>query len=272
MLPALAVALVLSSTGAGPARPDGGVPPRGLACLPTWYAGTVTYREDGGWGLELANGTWIAWVATSDGGSIGDGGTTDEAAPTLAELYRAPYVAGPIRAIDEADAGPLEDPGRIRVEELLKATYGSSREEVAGRLAKVRFFGLRYPFHELAAPALSRVVDRLTPQVKEDPKLRPFLVNIGGTWAWRRIFRSKNLSTHAWGIAIDLNVDRAHYWRWTRRGEPLVWHNSVPQAVVDAFEAEGFIWGGRWQHYDTMHFEYRPELLSAECREGVAPK
>jgi hypothetical protein len=21
------------------------------------------------------------------------------------------------------------------------------------------------------------------------------------------------------------------------------------------------IWGGKWGHFDTMHFEYRPELL-----------
>ncbi|MDP3291618.1 MAG: M15 family metallopeptidase, partial [Sulfuricurvum sp.] len=27
----------------------------------------------------------------------------------------------------------------------------------------------------------------------------------------------------------------------------------------------GFIWGGRWYHYDTMHFEYRPELLASSC-------
>ena len=27
------------------------------------------------------------------------------------------------------------------------------------------------------------------------------------------------------------------------------------------FETHGFIWGGKWYHYDTMHFEYRPELL-----------
>ena len=26
-------------------------------------------------------------------------------------------------------------------------------------------------------------------------------------------------------------------------------------------ERHGFIWGGNWYHYDTMHFEYRPELL-----------
>ena len=29
------------------------------------------------------------------------------------------------------------------------------------------------------------------------------------------------------------------------------------------FEKHGFIWGGRWYHYDTMHFEYRPELVGA---------
>jgi len=21
------------------------------------------------------------------------------------------------------------------------------------------------------------------------------------------------------------------------------------------------VWGGKWYHYDTMHFEYRPEIL-----------
>jgi hypothetical protein len=30
---------------------------------------------------------------------------------------------------------------------------------------------------------------------------------------------------------------------------------------VEVFERHGFIWGGKWNHYDTMHFEYRPELL-----------
>jgi hypothetical protein len=44
------------------------------------------------------------------------------------------------------------------------------------------------------------------------------------------------------------------------------WENRIPQFIVDAFEAEGFIWGGRWYHYDTMHFEYRPELFDAACR------
>ena len=36
----------------------------------------------------------------------------------------------------------------------------------------------------------------------------------------------------------------------------------MPQNLIDIFEKHGFIWGGRWYHYDTMHFEYRPEVLS----------
>jgi hypothetical protein len=33
------------------------------------------------------------------------------------------------------------------------------------------------------------------------------------------------------------------------------------EQVMKAFEAYGFIWGGKWMFYDTMHFEYRPEIL-----------
>jgi D-alanyl-D-alanine carboxypeptidase len=28
------------------------------------------------------------------------------------------------------------------------------------------------------------------------------------------------------------------------------------------FERAGFIWGGKWYHFDTFHFEYRPEIIA----------
>lgn len=37
------------------------------------------------------------------------------------------------------------------------------------------------------------------------------------------------------------------------------WH--PPEEVVNVFENHGFIWGGKWRNYDTIHFEYRPELI-----------
>lgn len=245
-------------------------PPRGLTCLPRWYAGTVDRQADAGWGLRLVDGGFIAWSSPPrrDAGVTDAGVADDEEAATedLSAIYEVSYPRGPIVAIEAADAGAIQDPGRARVVQLFAATYGENKTDVFAHLGRVRFFGMRYRFHERAVPALEAVIARLTALLEQQPTVLPFLKRIGGTWHWRRIARSPQLSAHAFGIAIDLNVDRSHYWRWQRPKTPLKWKNRVPQAIVDAFEAEGFIWGGRWQHYDTMHFEYRPELLSPDCR------
>ena len=55
----------------------------------------------------------------------------------------------------------------------------------------------------------------------------------------------------------------ADYWRWAKgqAGGAIPYRNRIPLEIVEIFERHGFIWGGKWYHYDTMHFEYRPELL-----------
>ena len=67
---------------------------------------------------------------------------------------------------------------------------------------------------------------------------------------------------HAYAAAIDINAKYSNYWRWGSgsKGEPI-WRNQIPIQIVRIFERHGFIWGGYWYHYDTMHFEYRPELV-----------
>jgi len=30
---------------------------------------------------------------------------------------------------------------------------------------------------------------------------------------------------------------------------------------VEIFENNNFIWGGKWSHFDILHFEYRPEII-----------
>ena len=274
--------------------------PAGLSCLSKYYSGHPV-SVDGGWYFQLSSGARLPWHtpgkhghdggvrdggarhdggvhdagfrdAGVDGGFDPDGGDDDEeddslpVEPDLQDLFSVPYVKGPIVPV-VGDEETIDEPGRARVEDLLMDTYGHSANEVRDHLEHVRFFGTRWGFHERAAPALLRVIDRLTPQTKAHPALLKFVTEIGGTFKWRKIARSTNLSTHAWGIAIDLNVARGYYWRWQRPKHPLKWRNVVPQEIVDAFEAEGFIWGGRWLHYDTMHFEYRPELLDPACRE-----
>ena len=56
---------------------------------------------------------------------------------------------------------------------------------------------------------------------------------------------------------------------WRNRAEFLkgrdgkfTWRNRIPGAIGEIFERHGFIWGAKWYHMDSMHFEYRPELIA----------
>ena len=79
---------------------------------------------------------------------------------------------------------------------------------------------------------------------------------------FRKIANTSRLSMHSFGIAIDINIKKSHYWLWDKKKNRFKYKNSIPLEIVEIFQKHGFIWGGRWYHYDTMHFEYRPELLN----------
>jgi hypothetical protein len=67
---------------------------------------------------------------------------------------------------------------------------------------------------------------------------------------------------HSYGAAIDINTRTTTTWLWHRDWQAdAATLPHVPDDIVAIFERHGFIWGGKWSHYDTMHFEYRPELL-----------
>ena len=71
------------------------------------------------------------------------------------------------------------------------------------------------------------------------------------------------MSMHGYAAAIDLNLEFSDYYCGMRgnRNGTFQYKNRMPIEIIEIFERHGFIWGGRWYHYDTMHFEYRPELI-----------
>jgi hypothetical protein len=151
------------------------------------------------------------------------------------------------------------EPGRIRSQKLLNILYGSTREEVERTLVPVEWFGRTVRITRLhgAAAALERVRQRLL----DNASVRDWLSPSGGTYNWRYIAGTKRRSMHSYGAAIDLRVSKARYWKWDKRTRRARFvPDSFPASIVSAFEKEGFIWGGRWFHYDSMHFEFRPEL------------
>ncbi len=156
------------------------------------------------------------------------------------------------------------DPGRYRADAFFREIYGATREAVSSQLVTVQWLaGTRptpLPVHrKYGIPErLARVSATLE---SLGPDLIPYLVEPAGTFNWRPGAGTDRLSAHSFGISIDINTGFSDYWRWAGGGpDPGEYRNRIPLEIVLAFEAEDFIWGGRWYHYDTMHFEYRPEL------------
>ena len=162
---------------------------------------------------------------------------------------------------------PYEDSSRIRDISFFTHLYGANETEVKQHLKPLIWLdGTEILFNTQngAYEALERVRNRLAKLIESNPDFKVYLQNIGGTFKWRKIANSKNLSAHSFGIAIDINVAHSRYWLWDLQNQALSTPQSVatiPLEIIEAFESENFIWGGRWWHYDTMHFEYRPEIL-----------
>lgn len=177
------------------------------------------------------------------------------------DMFKFEYTKGEI-------CEPIKnDPGRVRNEEFFKKIYGKTQKEIERNLVEVTWLpnkiGKKLLFNKNngAALALQKISNELD---KLDDEFLPYVENIGGTYNFRKIAGTERLSMHSFGIAMDINVAKSRYWRWDKEEKNQKELNSmheIPQKIIDIFEKHGFIWGGKWYHYDTMHFEFRPELL-----------
>jgi len=227
--------------------------PPGLECLARHTGLDVGRNAEGRPGLVLPSGEVVPW---DDGRRKTPEGRLED--PDLEDTLATPYRRTPPGPVMD----PAEDPGRARVEALMDALYGP-RDRVRAVAVAVKLGGGTVKVHPRVAPALHRVAARLEALARESPDVAAALRRPAGGWANRDIAGTRRPSAHAWGGAVDIDTRVSDYWRWARPGAR--WRSRVPPAVVEAFEAEGFIWGGRWYHFDTMHFEYRPELLDPAC-------
>lgn len=150
---------------------------------------------------------------------------------------------------------------------------GTTRRHIEEHIRRFDYLGLRVSVHRDLVGKLQKIETRLTEMASTDAEVQNFLdslISIEG-YNWRDIRDSANRSNHSWGIAIDMlprNWGKKNiYWNWIS-----YWNDKwmlippdrrwmPPLSVIRVFESEGFIWGGKWILWDTMHFEYRPELL-----------
>lgn len=162
---------------------------------------------------------------------------------------------------------PKEDPGRIRNEAFFKKIYGNSKSEVESKMTEIIWCPklVNQKIKVTTVNGIDKIVKKLSTELDNNPEFKKYITNIGGTFSWRKISGTNRLSMHSYGMTIDINVKKSNYWQWDCKCKneeaALSYKNQIPLKLVSIFEKYGFIWGGNWKHYDTMHFEYRPELL-----------
>lgn len=228
-----------------------------LDCLRQAYPGFIT-------GVEI-DGSNLFLKASTGNYFLYDDGEKKTFARQLeaADLQDALALAYPLD--NPTDTLPKNsDPGRVRLDEFFMALYGKNKVEVEKGLVDVEFCGNQVKFSKAhgAAEALTAVSQKLNLLFAKKPGLRKYIDGLGGTYNWRKIAKTERLSAHSFGISIDLNPKLGGYWRWSIHDLDRYSRKSYPSEIIETFEQHGFIWGGKWYHYDLMHFEFRPELIA----------
>lgn len=157
------------------------------------------------------------------------------------------------------------EPGRFRNEPFLKDLFGHSESEVEGSLVQQKWLnnqGIRVTTRQKVSEKFARLA-----RFFEQNSMTQFLQFVwpsAGAFNYRPIAGTNHLSSHSFGNAMDVNTKFSNYWKWdeSNPNAPFHYTNHIPCEVIEAFENEGFVSGAKWYHYDTMHFEYHPELIA----------
>ena len=101
----------------------------------------------------------------------------------------------------------------------------------------------RVACHELMVPVFSAVFNEI-----HSAGLWGLLATFDGIYNCRNIKGRLAVSTHSYGISVDLNAAT------NRQGGP----GDMDPRIVEIFERHGFYWGGRFKggRRDDMHFEF----------------
>ena len=235
--------------------------------------------RQGQWALRM-DGRWYYWA---DGRLLPQEHLKDAEAYSSVRFYTnyrfgpavnrdiSPELAARLRA--RSNIGGRDQ--RRRFNDFLDKLYQvSSRSEAEKIMERVVFLGMSTRVHPMVVEPLRKVEERLLREAEEDQGVAGFLGGLRELhgYNWRNIAGTNRRSYHSYGIAVDmLPADYRGgwaYWLWAAQSGYEEWWNLplsdrwvLPQAVIDAFEAEGFVWGGKWLFFDNIHFEYRPESI-----------
>ncbi len=251
--------------------------------------GSVTRNGDD-WLIEVGH-SWFSWAG---GRLLPDGIRTDSIVYSAYPFYPYPSELPPIqeptpeekRLIEEKIASRAANPPS-RHPGIYNAIWRIGDERTAWAQSKTAyFFGHELLIHRDLLDELAVIEEELMARSAGDRELLAYIESLQKVegFSWRQIADTDSLSYHSYGAAIDFlpksTGGKGVYWLWRTVFDPE-WYilpyeqrHMPPKSFVEAFERRGFVWGGKWFYYDTMHFEYRPEILASSGwlrEEGTNP-
>jgi hypothetical protein len=251
---------------------------KALAAAHPKRIGPVVCR-DGDWAV-MVRGEWFYYA---------DGRFLPENLRSRAEeydrlpFYNYPEDLPPWRMPTEEESARFREAGKNRQSRPSKrstfffdAVWNvRTRADAWEQVKTIRFLGKEALVHHAILEELAMVEQKINRLAETNAQVRDWVKSIATVtaWNWRNIADIQSRSNHAYGIAVDILPSNSAmrgletYWLWTEQKKLDWWkvpyrsRYQPPDAVIKIFESYGFIWGGKWTFYDTMHFEYRPELL-----------
>lgn len=165
----------------------------------------------------------------------------------------------------------VNDGLKIAGPSFLAKTFGLPREDLgttcqsmtnprlASKLKTENVGPIRVQMLQPAIDSLRRVFENVR---TTDPDLYA-RINTAGALCVRLIRGSSNrASTHAYGLAVDLNID----------GHLDTLGDGKTQLgltiLADFFKEEGWVWGAAWRREDSMHFEVSRQKLDEWIENG----
>ncbi|TMV11371.1 M15 family metallopeptidase [Arenibacterium halophilum] len=135
-----------------------------------------------------------------------------------------------------------------------------TNEALKSRLVLEQVGPIRVNMLRPAVDSLRRVFANIE---RADPDLYA-RINSSGSLCVRRIRGTVDrLSTHSYGLAVDLNID-GHLDNFTDGKTQL-----GLTILADFFHAEGWVWGAGFRREDSMHFEISRKQLDEWLAEGA---
>lgn len=209
----------------------------------------------------------------SDAGSVSEPIFTD---PAPADTFQQ---SGPNDIIDAyaqvvliANRREVNQGLEIAGPSWLSRTFGSPRETLSDRCETMTNKRLADKLvleqvGPIKVQMLQPAIDSLTVVMENIRLTDPDLyarINTAGALCVRQIRGTRGrASTHAFGLAVDLNIDGV----LDTLGDGKTQLGLT--ILADFFRSEGWVWGAAWGREDSMHFEVSRQKLEEWIREGL---